>query len=396
MTARMRLWIVVMACATIGLSAVGCGVLLQGTGEPEGTLRILVTDKPYPLDLIEETSITITRVDVLRAGGLPVCTSDADCADDVYCNGTETCVGGECVNGTFPCGDGEFCDEELAACLSPCTTDEQCNDSFFCNGIETCDLVTGQCLEGVNPCADGEVCDESGDACLPADNGTPDDGDEDDAAWVTVFEGEKPFNLLELQGQRTEILADTEIGAGTYTQMRLVVTEGRIKLYDVAEPFVLKVPSGERSGIKLHFAFEISGGEETTLLLDVDLSRAFRPIPSGHIDDPATIRTFHFTPSVAMRLIDLLDAGATTGIVTDDAGAALEDVVVTAFDQDGSEVTSSGTNVDGEFVLGGLRTGDYRLELSLAGYGDAEVPSVSVTAGETTDVGQLVMTATKP
>ncbi len=138
MIARPRLIILLAVCATIGFSATRCTTSPDNSAQGEGTLRILVTDKPYPLDLIEEARITVTRVDVRRTDGLPVCSTDTDCADDVFCNGTEACVGGECVNGDFPCGDGEFCDEETEACMSPCTEDAQCNDASFCNGVETC------------------------------------------------------------------------------------------------------------------------------------------------------------------------------------------------------------------------------------------------------------------
>ena len=41
---------------------------------------------------------------------------------------------------------------------------------------------------------------------------------------IAVFDGEKSFNLLELQNGRTDLLADVEVPAGVYTQMRIFVT----------------------------------------------------------------------------------------------------------------------------------------------------------------------------
>jgi hypothetical protein len=383
-----------LVCVAIGFSTARCTLTPEGSSEEQGSLRVLLTDKPYPLDLIEEAIITITRVDVRRADGLPVCAADADCADDVFCNGTERCLEDECVNGDFPCDAGEFCDEELAACMSPCSDDAQCNDLFFCNGTETCDLQAGECQEGVNPCAPDQVCDESADICT-TDDGDQDD-DDDESTWITIFEGDKPFNLLDLQNGQTDLLAEATITAGTYSQMRLVVTHGEVKVRDVAEPFLLRVPSGEQTGIKLHFTFDVNANEETVLLLDVDLTRAFRPIPAGQIDDPTTIRTFHFTPSVAMKLINILEAGMITGTVVDESTTTLDDVIVTAYDEDGEEIASGGTDASGGFTLIGLPTGVYQLELSLSSFEDADVPDVAVTAGETTDVGVVVLTAVTP
>jgi ABC-type uncharacterized transport system YnjBCD ATPase subunit len=95
-----------------------------------------------------------------------------------------------------------------------------------------------------------------------------------------------------------------------------------------------------------------------------------------------------------MTLIDIVEAGTIEGAVTDDSGTALADVTVTVFNEDGDEVTSSGTSASGEFTFIGLPTGVYRLEFSLAGFEDAELTSVDVSAGTTTDVGTVMLTAT--
>jgi len=392
MSTRVKTIVILCVSALAVLCLTKCSVSPDGNGGTTGKLRILVTDKPFPLNLIEEATVVITRVDVRRAEGAPQCTAAADCADDLFCNGVESCVDGTCVTGDFPCNEGEFCQEGVDACLTDCAVDADCDDGLYCNGTESCDSSTSTCVVAASPCTDDEACDEVADACVPDGDAGDDDGN-DDSAWLTVFEGEKSFSLLDLQNGRTDLLADTELVSGRYTQTRLVVKEGRIKLIGVPEPFVLKVPSGEQTGIKLHFTFEITGGEETVLLLDVDLSRAFRPIPGGRIDDPASIRTFHFTPSVAMKLINLVDAGTITGVVVDDAAIPLEDVVVTAYDDSDDEVGATGSEPDGSFALGGLHAGTYRLEFTLLNFEDAAVTGVVVVAGESTDVGEVTMTA---
>lgn len=219
-----------------------------------------------------------------------------------------------------------------------------------------------------------------------------DDATDDDGTFITVFEDAagKSFDLIDLRDGRTDLLADATLPVGTYTQMRLVVTGGEVTLTD-GRTFPLTVPSGAQSGIKLNFTFEVSADEQTVLLLDVDLSRAFTPIPGGKIDHVSSIRQFHFSPSVAMRLIKLLEAGAVSGTVTDESQQPLAGVSVTAI-KDGEELTSTATLADGSYTLAGLATGTYRIEFSLSGYEDVSVGDISVTAGQETAGVDAVLT----
>ena len=379
----------VRQCMVLGLVLSTAALMWAGCGQPSssdsgggtGKLRLLVTDKPFPFEFIEEALVTITRVEVRRAGGddPPTgCTSDADCDDGLACNGAESCDSntGDCEPGEpLSCDGDDVCDDIREGCVSPCTDDAECDDTVFCNGTETCDVGSGLCAPGAPvDCPDGESCDEDSQECVEDDNDSP---------FIVIFEGERVLNLLDLQNGRTDLLADIDVPAGTYTQMRLIVPEGQITIQDVADPFILRVPSGPQTGIKLHFTFDVVAGEQTTLLLDVDLSRAFKPIPGGRIEEPSDIREFRFSPSLAMRLIDLLDAGSIEGTVTDRDFVPLPDASVTAFKGD-EEVSSTSTEEDGTYMLIGLPTGSYRVEFSATGYEDREVSDVAVTAGETT------------
>lgn len=271
---------------TLVAVAITLAALLQGCTPPStgtntgtsGTLQLLVTDKPYPVDLITSAEVSLTQIQV----------HDADAAD------------------------------------------------------------------------------------------SQNDGD---TGWTTIYDGDKTFDLIDLQNGRTDLLADANLPAGDYDQMRLIVTGGRVVLTNDSE-FDLTVPSGEQTGIKLHFDFTIADGDATVLLLDVDLSKAFKPVPAGKIADPAEIREFKFQPSLGMRLINLLEAGSIAGTVTDAADAPLESVLVTAYDDSDTEITSTTTDPDGTYVLSGLPTGTYTVEFSATGYVDAQVEGVSVTAGE--------------
>jgi hypothetical protein len=125
--------------------------------------------------------------DVAVLGVLPPvpCSSNADCDDGLFCNGTETCASGLCADGTpvsctsddgVGCTD-EVCDEATQACVSR-ANDEHCDDGSFCNGFETCDPVLDcQPASGEVACAgDGIDCTvESCDELLKGCRRIPDD-----------------------------------------------------------------------------------------------------------------------------------------------------------------------------------------------------------------------------
>jgi hypothetical protein len=103
--------------------------------------------------------------------------TDSLCADDLFCNGAETCNDeGACVDGTAPdCDDdiactNDSCDEAGNQCTNS-VDDSVCNDDLFCNGDETCNAETG-CVAGTSPnCGDAfacttDSCNEATDSCV--------------------------------------------------------------------------------------------------------------------------------------------------------------------------------------------------------------------------------------
>ena len=108
---------------------------------------------------------------------------------------------------------------------------------------------------------------------------------DDDGAWLTVATPDATYNLLELVNGVREQLGITELDAGHYEQLRIVLgtePDGQSNMLDDAHPFAhyiidsgnnvheLKVPSGVESGIKLVNGFDIVGGQTTELILDFD------------------------------------------------------------------------------------------------------------------------------
>jgi hypothetical protein len=212
---------------------------------------------------------------------------------------------------------------------------------------------------------------------------------EDDSSFVTIFEDSqgKEFNLVALQNGETDLLADAQVPVGTYTQMRLVITGGQVKLTN-DEVFNLTVPSGATSGLKLNATFEVAEGQITQLLMDFDLSRAFDVIPGSAVDNIDAIQEFRFSPSLqgAIRLVQTAATGQIAGVVT--AAAATDPIAsaaVTAFDASNNEVTTTATDENGVYLLSGLPAGTYTVEFSASGYQTTQVAGIVVTAGQTTE-----------
>ncbi|MCH7870986.1 MAG: S8 family serine peptidase [Planctomycetes bacterium] len=136
------------------------------------------------------------RIDAINSLSLlgPGCTGDPDCDDGLFCNGSETCVGGSCQAGTaVDCSDGigctdDSCNEVTHSCDST-ANNANCDDGLFCNGSETCDSaldcqagIAVNCDDGVG-CTD-DSCNEGTDSCdnvandASCDNGVFCDGAE--------------------------------------------------------------------------------------------------------------------------------------------------------------------------------------------------------------------------
>jgi hypothetical protein len=137
------------------------------------------------------------------------------------------------------------------------------------------------------------------------------------AAWVTISEinlqgsggtihlkdDDFTVNLLALQSQLATLLQDAVIPAGTYTQLRFVISEACIKVEDTgggssfyassasyattwcesgdAAVGQLQMPSFSQSGLKVILpgnAITIPDGEDVTLIVDFDVQQSF-----GHV-----------------------------------------------------------------------------------------------------------------
>ena len=89
-------------------------------------------------------------------------------------------------------------------------------------------------------------------------------------ASFTVFAGEREYDLLELQ-KNPELLFDTSLEEGKYTQIRMQVTAGQIQISGVLYPLI--IPSSQ---VKINRNFSVLSGGTTRILLDFDAEKSLQ------------------------------------------------------------------------------------------------------------------------
>jgi endoglucanase len=89
------------------------------------------------------------------------CTTDAECSDGLFCNGSESCDAGTCAAGPAPC-TGQSCNEDTDSCFT-----DPCNHNGACEAGENCDNCADDCIEGGGGgCGNGACETALGEDCL--------------------------------------------------------------------------------------------------------------------------------------------------------------------------------------------------------------------------------------
>lgn len=213
-------------------------------------------------------------------------------------------------------------------------------------------------------------------------------------------------NLLDLQNAATIMLADAEVEAGRYSQLRLIVEAASVTLADGYEfngggnTMDLTVPSGAQTGIKLNLhaasadgtgegSVEIAPGE-LVLVLDFDVNQSF--VLQGSPDTPAGINSVSFTPTIRVVVQDVA-ASISGNVSTSVDGLSVEGMVVTATPTDGTTLepfqSTTGTATvaaDGSYTVFFLVPGEYTVSVDAGEGYTANV--VDAEAGATITLGE--------
>jgi hypothetical protein len=98
-----------------------------------------------------------------------------------------------------------------------------------------------------------------------------------DEGFFTVWSGSRDYDLLKLRSKEEEIVNVT-LDEGTYTQIRLVVTAGRILIAGESEPYIMTVPSSE---VKIPYVFNVMEDGATKIVLDFEAEHSIHVVGAG-------------------------------------------------------------------------------------------------------------------
>jgi hypothetical protein len=204
---------------------------------------------------------------------------------------------------------------------------------------------------------------------------TTDTGEE---GWVDL-DGVEPgvYNLLDLTGGVTVMLADDEIPSGNLGQIRLILGDDNTVVKD-GVTYDLNTPSAQQSGLKLKIDQELEPNVTYNFLVDFDVHHS--------VVEAGGSGNYNLHPVLRVT------AEAATGSIS--GSIANVGIPVTASVQVGDVVVSADTNDAGDFVIHGVPAGTYTVTLTAdpsSGLPAVEIPDVIVVNGDVTDVGEITL-----
>ncbi|MEX2574663.1 MAG: DUF4382 domain-containing protein [Balneolaceae bacterium] len=204
--------------------------------------------------------------------------------------------------------------------------------------------------------------------------------EEDSEGWITIGEPQQHFDLLELTNGAYEVLGSEQLEAGTYSQIRLIVSREDNYVVENGEQKTLFVPGGSETGVKLNVHAEITEGIDYKLLLDFDADRSI--VTPGQSGQPAD-----YLLKPVIRATSLAESGHIEGVISP---AEARPAVYAISDSDTLSTTFADEET-GAFLLFGLDEGSYTVSVEPReeGFGTRDIEDAVVTAGETNDLGDI-------
>lgn len=190
-----------------------------------------------------------------------------------------------------------------------------------------------------------------------------------ESGFVTLYEGAPlVMDLMDLRNGITRLLVNSELAVGEYRQIRLHVESASIELTNgniyTTDDDSLRLNSQATSGFEVFVDPPIAmvSGLTSELLLDIDLSKTFRPVPAN---DPMNATTFRLHPVI--RVANLTESGELRGVIFEDdtlgslvtVGNASVYVMPPGETDTANSVASTASNANGAYAILGVPAGIY-------------------------------------
>jgi len=199
----------------------------------------------------------------------------------------------------------------------------------------------------------------------------------DVSGWVTLTPAHPGiYNLLDFSNGMDTLLVAADIPAGSISQMRLVLGSSNSVVIN-GTSYNLGTPSAQESGLKLNLNSSFSAGGSYDVWIDFDAGRSIVQTGNGQYKLKPVIRAYSATTNGKIKGIVLpLSAGAMVYAIN------------------GTDTSSAIPDAAGNFVISGLTDGTYTLWVDAgiaSGLQDTLLPNLTVTYGNTTNVGTLIL-----
>jgi hypothetical protein len=191
--------------------------------------------------------------------------------------------------------------------------------------------------------------------------------------WEALQVSPRVINVLSLTNGTDVLIADEDLPAGQITGVRLILGPNN-SMRRSGTNYPLAVPSGEESGLKVDIRENV-GTLPLNLFLDFDAGQSIVQEGNG---------SYHLKPVI--HVFTTAETGTIAGILSIPGPGKAITLTSTAM------VTSTYAEpVSGQFKVRGLTPGVYSATVSTA-TGEILFTNITVTAGQTTDMGTLNIT----
>jgi hypothetical protein len=201
----------------------------------------------------------------------------------------------------------------------------------------------------------------------------------DDQGWVSLGDVTPTvYNLLDLTGGVTALLAENNVPSGKLGQIRLVLGTNNTVVKD-GMSYDLKTPSGQQSGLKLLVNTTLQPDFTYDFLIDFDVEKSI-------VVQAGSSGNYNLNP--VLRVSAQVNSGAIKGTVAPANVQTLVSIPV------GETTISAYTNEQGVFQLNGVPSGTYTITLTPDPASELAVKTIEnviVANGQITDLGNITL-----